>query len=156
MTTQDDATRTTDEATTTHSGPTTGAKEKKMNKKQTRIAKREEKATKAQEPAVVVTPKPSPVAPRPEPRVGNVIKPQYRPGFVAVPGLKTASGSPVLATSNDVVVHLLAGKDTDGLKAIADEYGVIWKWDHLNPGMQRMNLGNRLRALVRAGTIEIG
>ena len=128
----------------------------------------------AEMPAVKVAPKPTPtkarvaqvakpapaprpvvaVAPRPEPKVGNVIKPQYRGGFRTMEGLKTASGARVIATSNDIVTQELAGTTTEDLVAIAARCGVDFTWHHLNPGMQRMNLGNRLRSMLRRGELE--
>lgn len=90
-----------------------------------------------------------------EPKVGNVIKANYRAGFNAVDGLKTASGAKVVCTVFDEVVSLLAGKTPEELRAVASKYGVDYTWDHLNPGMQRMNLGNRLRAMVRKGEVTL-
>lgn len=40
--------------------------------------------------------------------------------------------------------------DRQGLVAVANENGVDYtRWDHLNFGMQRMNLGNVLRGMVK-------
>lgn len=47
--------------------------------------------------------------------------------------------------------------DVDALRAWGESIG-LWrdKWDRLNPGMQRMNLTNRVRAAIRNGaTIEL-
>jgi hypothetical protein len=43
--------------------------------------------------------------------------------------------------------------DLDKLRALAELNG-LWRSDYgrLNPGLQRLNVGNRLRALVRQGT----
>lgn len=119
--------------------------------------------TKAAPRAQVAKPAPKPaprpvvaVAPRPEPKVGNVIKPQYRGSFATLEGLKTASGARVIATTNDIVTQVLAGTDTPALMEIAARCGVDFTWGHVNPGMQRMNLGNRLRSMLRRGEIEEG
>ena len=52
----------------------------------------------------------------------------------------------------DQVVAAMATAQEAGttLEAIANENGVDFgRWAHLNPGMQRMNLGNVLRGVVR-------
>lgn len=38
-----------------------------------------------------------------------------------------------------------------GLESVAIENGVDFRWAHLNKGMQRMNLGNRLRGMLNRG-----
>lgn len=38
--------------------------------------------------------------------------------------------------------------DLKALYAVAEEYGISQRYDHLNPGQQRMNIGNRLRRKV--------
>lgn len=44
----------------------------------------------------------------------------------------------------------------NGLKEVAKENGVAFKWDKLNVGMQRMNLGNVLRnKLARGETVTV-
>jgi hypothetical protein len=44
--------------------------------------------------------------------------------------------------------------EPDRLRAFAEAHGA-WRegYEKLNPGQQRMNVGNRLRAMLRAGTI---
>lgn len=57
--------------------------------------------------------------------------------------------------SNDFIGGALAGLTLDQVKTIADDLGVdASKYDHLNSGQQRMNIGNRLRALVKKDTQE--
>ena len=41
------------------------------------------------------------------------------------------------------------GVDRDGLIALGTELGLLGAWDHLNNGMVRMNLSNRIRAWLR-------
>jgi len=151
-----------EEAANTNSGLNQGAKEKKaMNSKERKAAAKAAKAAIAtqeapkSEPVIPAAVAPQPVKPRPTPRVGNVIKEQFRSQFAVVPGLKTATGSAVVAQANDVVTHKLSGLTSDGLQAVAAELGITWKWGHLNPGMQRMNLGNVIRGLVRSGKLTI-
>ena len=43
------------------------------------------------------------------------------------------------------------------LRQVADDNGLDWKWAHLNNGMQRMNLSNKLRGMHRHGKdVRIG
>ena len=50
---------------------------------------------------------------------------------------------------DDFVGSELAGLSIDQVKFIADELGIdANKYDHLNVGQQRMNIGNRLRGLT--------
>lgn len=50
----------------------------------------------------------------------------------------------------DSVAEALKGADFTHLKALAVELGIdVAKYDNLNPGQQRMNIGNRLRKLVK-------
>ncbi|MDH2092431.1 hypothetical protein N5K21_27310 [Rhizobium pusense] len=44
--------------------------------------------------------------------------------------------------------------DLDRLYAVAQSYGVTKRYDHLNPGQQRMNIGVVLRRIVPAGTYK--
>lgn len=60
--------------------------------------------------------------------------------------VKTKDGS---FHKDDFVGSTLAGLNIDQVKAIAAELGIeANKYDHLNVGQQRMNIGNRLRALT--------
>lgn len=93
--------------------------------------------------------------PKSSPKRGNVVPARYRPNFHAVAGLRTPSGTLVVATADDAVTRLLAGLDSVALQLVAEQYGIEWRWAHLNPGMQRMNLGNRLRSAIRRGELEV-
>ena len=54
------------------------------------------------------------------------------------------------AHTDDFVGHALAGLTLDQVKDIAGKLGFeANKYDHLNAGQQRMNLGNRLRSAVK-------
>ena len=65
--------------------------------------------------------------------------------------VKTADGS-VSVDSNDKTAKELRGKSLDEVYTIASKLlkepatQLKAKYKHLNPGMQRMNLGNRIRA----------
>jgi hypothetical protein len=54
----------------------------------------------------------------------------------------------------DEVAAMLKGKTLDELKVMATEWDIAWAWDHLNPGMQRMNFGNKLRTAVKKRAAE--
>jgi hypothetical protein len=76
---------------------------------------------------------------RAEPATRSVVKPEYRARY--------ADGS-----CGDDLAQRLRGVDAAKLRALAEANGV-WMRDYagLNPGMRRMAVGNRLRALVRRG-----
>lgn len=59
---------------------------------------------------------------------------------------RAASGAKSLHT-NDTVAIALDGLSIDQVKQVAGNMGVeeVNKYDHLNPGQIRMNLGNRIR-----------
>ena len=60
--------------------------------------------------------------------------------------VKTKGGS---YHKDDFLGNALSGVTVEQVKLIAAEMGVdTSKYDHLNPGQQRMNIGNRLRALT--------
>lgn len=67
---------------------------------------------------------------------------------------KTAGGH-VSVHNGDAIAVKLLGKDLDTVYAAAakalkeDEADLRAKYAHLNPGMQRMNLGNRMRAAAK-------
>lgn len=44
--------------------------------------------------------------------------------------------------------------DLDRLYAVAEKYGIAKRYDHLNPGQQRMNIGVILRRIVPADTYK--
>lgn len=60
--------------------------------------------------------------------------------------VKTKGGS---FHKDDFVGSVLAGLNIEQVKAVATELGIdADKYDHLNVGQQRMNIGNRMRALT--------
>lgn len=59
--------------------------------------------------------------------------------------IKTANGS---YHKDDALGHALAGLTVDQVKTIGTDLGVeVGKYAHLNPGQQRMNIGNALRRI---------
>jgi len=68
--------------------------------------------------------------------------------------VRTASGRPSIDV-NDQVASKLRGKTLDEVYEVAakvldlGEGELRNKYDHLNPGMQRMNLGNRMRKVLK-------
>lgn len=106
-------------------------------------------ARKARRSNKAVT-KPLPTANITERRIGNV-KADVS-GYVQV---KTAAGHTSLH-NGDAVANKLAGKDLKDIYGmVAKETGIpktqlVARYNHLNVGMQRMNLGNVLRGALRA------
>ena len=75
-------------------------------------------------------------------------------GYVRDKEHKTAGGH-VSVNNGDEIATKLLGKDLDQVYAMAakalkeDEADLRKKYGHLNPGMARMNLGNRMRAAAK-------
>jgi hypothetical protein len=75
-------------------------------------------------------------------------------GYVHDKEHKTAGGH-VSVNNGDEIAMKLIGKDLDSVYTMAakalkeDEADLRKKYEHLNPGMQRMNLGNRMRAAAK-------
>lgn len=52
--------------------------------------------------------------------------------------------------TDDFVARTLAGKSVEDVRNFAGQLGIDHsKWSHLNPGQQRMLIGNRLRTLMK-------
>ena len=80
---------------------------------------------------------------------------KYKAGYettVAYSGAKSQN-------NGDDLASLLAGLDPKSVCRLAEavlglEAGELWaKYEHLNPGQQRMNSGNRIRAAVKRGDL---
>lgn len=97
-------------------------------------------------------------ATKPTQQKGNVIKPQYRPGYKVNNGCGDNIQRELAAEF--VVDNPETGKPQLLLKefrAWANSYG-LWdaKYESLNPGMARMNVGNKVRGRIRNGeTIKV-
>jgi len=80
---------------------------------------------------------------------------QYAPGYVHDSEHKTAAGNPSVHCGDEVAKKLL-GKSLDECYKIAakvveeSEADLRKKYGHLNLGMQRMNLGNKMRGVINA------
>lgn len=92
---------------------------------------------------------PLPTANITERRIGNV-----KADVSSYVRVKTAAGHTSLH-NGDAIATKLAGKDLkDVYKLVSKEVGIpqtqlVTRYQHLNPGMQRMNLGNVLRGAMR-------
>lgn len=81
---------------------------------------------------------------------GQVTKTVIRPNMANYVPDKSGSGKRTHRT-DDFVARSLAGKSVDEVKERASTLGIdVEKWAHLNPGQQRMLIGNRLRTLMKA------
>ena len=74
-----------------------------------------------------------------------------RPNTETYTKTRSASGS-ISFHTGDLVAQALAGLSIDEVKDLAvqvmDDDTMPTKYDHLNPGQQRMNLGNRMRGAI--------
>lgn len=78
-----------------------------------------------------------------------VVSDEYRDKY-KVSDVRTPSGAKSISCG-DTVAAALNGLSVDQLSKVAKIAGLDFKkWSHLNPGMQRMNLGNSLRARVES------
>lgn len=81
---------------------------------------------------------------------GQATKTVIRPNMANYVPDKSGSGKRTHRT-DDFVARSLAGKSVDEVKERASKLGIdVEKWAHLNPGQQRMLIGNRLRTLMKA------
>lgn len=81
-----------------------------------------------------------------------VIKSEYRDKYTVDKDVRTPSGAHSISVG-DPVAKALNGLSVDQLAGVAKDAGLSEKfkgWGHLNAGMQRMNLGNMLRSLVKS------
>ena len=78
-----------------------------------------------------------------------VVSDEYRDKYTTS-DVRTPSGAKSISCG-DQVAQALNGLDVSQLAQVAKAAGLDFKkWSHLNPGMQRMNLGNSLRARVES------
>lgn len=81
---------------------------------------------------------------------------RYRGSYVAC----TSPTGRSSLRKNDQIAKLLEGQPPEAVVAIAEralglEAGELWaKYEKLNPGQQRMNAGNRIRAAVKRGDLD--
>lgn len=80
----------------------------------------------------------------------TAVKDEYRDKYATFEE-KTPSGKKAIGVE-DELTPLLIGLTTAEMQAIATENNLDWsRWEHLNPGMQRMSLGNKLRGNMKKG-----
>ena len=79
-----------------------------------------------------------------------------RPNTEKYISTRTAAGTKSMS-NGDPVAKALEGLNNDEVKEIAEQMGVedVNKYDHLNPGQVRMNLGNRIRGRAKAITLDL-
>ena len=130
--------------------------EERAEKMEERAEKMEERAKKMEERAE--TPETQP-EPEPEPEVKAEVvsgesddgKTVIRPNTDDYQSVRSASGSKSQICGDEVSV-CLAGMDVEQVKKVAVGMDMatadVNKYDHLNPGQIRMNLGNRIRGIV--------
>lgn len=81
----------------------------------------------------------------------QAVDPSYRDRYPIDHSIPTPSGKPSIGV-DDEITDRLKGSDVGALKAVARENKIEYKWEHLNPGQQRMCIGNKLRGLARKGS----
>lgn len=60
------------------------------------------------------------------------------------------------ANCGDGVAEALKGADLNALLDFAENHGIdVAKYAHLNNGQKRMNVGNRIRAIVKKGDLTL-
>ena len=73
---------------------------------------------------------------------------------------KSSSGT-TSAHNGDDVATLLAGNTPEAVCAVAEQLAgmkvgeLVKSYGHLNPGQVRMCAGNRIRAMVKKGTVSV-
>lgn len=81
----------------------------------------------------------------------TAVRPEYRSRYPVDHGTKTKSGKPSIGV-DDQITDALKGQGIEELKKVCAENKLDYQdWAHLNPGMQRMCVGNRLRGMARKG-----
>ncbi len=74
---------------------------------------------------------------------------KFREGYTVDRSIKTTKGAPSVHCGDDLAQALL-GLSLEECQTVAKENSIDHsRWAHLNPGMQRMNIGNALRNMVR-------
>lgn len=81
----------------------------------------------------------------------TAVRSEYRRKYSVDKTHKTASGKPSIGVE-DQITDLLKGANIETIKAVCAENDLSYdRWAGLNPGMQRMCLGNRLRGMAQKG-----
>lgn len=81
----------------------------------------------------------------------KAVNEEYRDRYPVDKANKTPSGKPSIGVEDDIT-EKLKGADTAVLSSVAAENDIDFsRWEHCNPGMKRMCLGNVLRGRARQG-----
>lgn len=84
----------------------------------------------------------------------SVVAKHYRAKYIVDKDNTNASGRESVH-NGDVVAAMLTGLSLEQLYMVAASLGISGDYAHLNNGMQRMNVGNRIRKLVKDGVVEL-
>lgn len=106
----------------------------------------------------VATEQPAAAAPAALPS-RSIVPVDYRKKCVRDKATRTPGGNPTVSCG-DALARFLAGKTVEQVAAIAESASggalkaesLLAAYAHLNPGQRRMNIGNRIRALVKEGS----
>lgn len=113
------------------------------------------KPAKAEKPAKAAK---APKEPKPKSDKPRLVSPDLT-RYAVADDVVTASGRKAIDVGDEVATQLRGSDLSDVYKAASEATGVSQKalreqYGHLNPGMQRMNLGNRIRGAAAAATRE--
>lgn len=90
-----------------------------------------------------------------EVQTAEVVQTTTRVAMGALRGKNYAKTNGSVSCGDEVAVAL-AGAKFEALVEFAKTVGIdTSKYDHLNPGQKRMNIGNKLRTLVRKGELSV-
>lgn len=114
------------------------------------------RSAKDKKPAKVKADKPK-REPKPKTDDGRLVKPDL--GRYETSDVKTASGRKAIDIADPVAIQLRGADLADTYRAASEATGQTQKslrerYEHLNPGMQRMNLGNLIRGAAAAAERE--
>ena len=76
---------------------------------------------------------------------------RFRENYVVDRSVKTEKGAPSVNCGDDLAVALLGLTLAECQSCAAENDIDHIRWAHLNPGMQRMNIGNALRHKLKKG-----
>lgn len=138
-----------------------GMKQIKVRNSELSDPKPDAKPTAAKKATTKAEPAPKPTKPDRTADDGadaRLVKPDTS-RYVVSDDVKTASGRKAIDTGDDVATELRGMDLGEVYKLASRELGVTQKelhekYDHLNPGMQRMNMGNRIRGVRAAAARE--
>lgn len=139
-----------------------GMKQVKVRNSELQAAKAEKpaKATKTATPkAKAEKPAKAPKAAKPADEGDNRLIKADLSHYVVTAEVKTASGRKAIDIGDSVAAQLRGADISDAYRAASEATGqpmaaLRRKYEHLNPGMQRMNLGNLIRGAASKAAKE--